>query len=230
MQAAGRASSPIRKQVIPMNSKVNLTVQALHRMPYYLQCLRKAKEDGHEFISSTAIASDLDLNDVLVRKDMAAICTTRGRPKTGFIVNELIENIEDYLGYNNTMDAVLVGVGSLGRALLGNPEFEKFGLNIVAAFDVDESIIGSVVAGKQVFPLKKLKGLARRMHTHIGIIAVPGEFAQDITDLLVDSGIKAIWNFSLVKLNVPDGVLVQDENLAASLAALSLHLRDEMKK
>ncbi|HHX93356.1 MAG TPA: redox-sensing transcriptional repressor Rex, partial [Clostridiales bacterium] len=87
-----------------------------------------------------------------------------------------------------------------------------------------------VVAGKQVFPLKKLKGLARRMHTHIGIIAVPGEFAQDITDLLVDSGIKAIWNFSLVKLNVPDGVLVQDENLAASLAALSLHLRDEMKK
>jgi redox-sensing transcriptional repressor len=212
-----------------LNKKVNLTVQALQRMPYYLQYLRKAKEKGIEYASATVIANDLKLNDVLVRKDMAAICTTQGKPKSGFIVDELIKNIEEYLGYNNTMDAILVGVGSLGRALLGNREFEKFGLNIVAAFDIDESVIDHVISGKRVFPLERLKGLAERMHIHIGIIAVPGEFAQDISDRLVDSGIKAIWNFSLVKINVPDNVLVQNENLAASLAKLSLHLRDEMK-
>ena len=213
-----------------LNNKVNLTVQTLQRMPYYLQYLRKAQENGVQIASATAIANDLKLHDVLVRKDMAAICTTKGKPKSGFIVNELIENIEDYLGYNNTMDAVLVGVGSLGRALLGSREFEKFGLNIVSAFDIDESVIDSVISGKQVFPLERLKGLTERMHIHIGIIAVPGESAQDIADLLVDSGVKAIWNFSLVKINVPENVLVQSENLAASLAALSLHLRDEMKK
>jgi len=213
-----------------LNKKVTLTVQALQRMPYYLQYLRKAKEQGIESVSSTSIAKDLKLNDVLVRKDLAAISTTQGKPKSGFAVNELIDNIEDYLGYNNTMDAVLVGVGSLGRALLGNDEFEKYGLNIVAAFDTDESIVNQIISGKQVFPLKRLKGLVKRMHINIGIIAVPGEFAQDVADLLVGSGIKAIWNFSLVKLKVPDHVLVQDENLAASLAKLSLHLRDEMEK
>lgn len=213
-----------------MKNQVTLTVQALQRMPYYLQYLHKARDEGVEFASATAIANDLRLNDVLVRKDMAAISTTKGRPKSGFLVNELIENIETYLGYNNTMDAILVGVGSLGRALLGSHEFEKFGLNIVSAFDIDESVVNNVISGKRIFPLSQLKRLAERMHIHIGIIAVPGEFAQGIADKLVNSGIKAIWNFSLIKLNVPDNVLVQDENLAASLATLSLHLRDQMKK
>jgi len=215
--------------VSALHSKVNLTVQALQRMPYYLQCLQKARANGAEVVSATSIASDLNLNDVLVRKDIAAISTTQGKPRSGFIVSELIDNIEEYLGYNNTMDAVLVGVGSLGRALLGNHEFDKFGLNIVAAFDIDEAIVGTTIAGKQIFPVERLKGLTERMHTHIGIIAVPGEAAQPIADMLVAGGIKAIWNFSLVRLNVPEYVLVQDENLAASLAALSLHLRDVMK-
>ncbi len=212
------------------HNNVTLTVQALQRMPYYLQYLKKAQEEGVEFASATAIANDLKLNDVLVRKDMALMCTTKGKPKSGFLVNELIENIEDYLGYNNTMDAVLVGVGSLGRSLLGSHEFEKFGLNIVSAFDIDEDVVNHVISGKRIFPLERMGELISRMHIRIGIIAVPGEFAQDISDRLVDSGIKAIWNFSLIKLNVPDNVLVQNENLAASLAALSLHLRDEMQK
>ncbi len=213
-----------------MHNKVNLTAQALQRMPYYLQYLKDARDSGMEIASATTIASDLKLNDVLVRKDMSAICTTKGRPKAGFIVGELIENIENYLGYNNTMDSILVGVGSLGKALLGNSEFERYGLNIVAAFDVDQEIIDHEVYGKKVFSLDALGEISRRMHIHIGIIAVPCEFAQDIADRLVASGIRAIWNFSLIKLNVPDNVLVQNENLAASLAALSLHLRNEMSE
>lgn len=213
-----------------MSNNVCLTFQALQRMPYYLQYLNKARENGIQIVSATTIANELKLKDVSVRKDIPAICTTKGKPKSGFIVNELIENIENYLGYNNTMDAVLVGVGSLGKALLGNHEFEKYGLNIVAAFDIDEAVVDHIVYGKKVFTLEKLKDINERMHIHIGIIAVPGEFAQDIADRLVESGIKAIWNFSLIKLNVPDGVLVQNENLAASLAMLSLHLRNEMNE
>jgi len=206
-------------------NKVCLTVQALQRLPYYLQYLKKASERGLQVVSATAIANELKLNDVLVRKDMASVCATKGKPKTGFQVGELIAGIEDYLGYNNTMDAVLVGVGSLGKALLGNREFEKYGLNIASAFDVDKDIVDQVICGKKVFPLERLANLCDRLHIHIGIITVPAEFAQDIADRLVVSGIKAIWNFSLVRLNVPDGVLVQSENLAASLALLSQHLR-----
>jgi len=211
-----------------MKKDVNLTVQALQRMPYYLQCLRKVKENGIQIVSATAIANELNLNDVLVRKDISMICTTKGKPKTGFIVDELIENIEDYLGYNNTMDAILVGVGSLGKALLGNSEFNKFGLNIIAAFDIDEDIINQIICGKKVFAIEKLQNLCERMHIHIGIITVPAEFAQEVADKFVNSGIKAIWNFALIKLSVPEDVLVQNENLAASLAVLSQHLRNEM--
>lgn len=199
-------------------------------MPYYLQYLRQVKANGSEVITATSIASELRLNDVLVRKDISAICTIKGKPNTGFRVDDLIKNIEDILGHNNTMDAVLVGAGSLGRALLGNHEFAKYGLNIVAAFDIDEDIIDTVICGKRVFPLKRVDNLCKRMHINIGIITVPAEFAQEVADQLVYCGINAIWNFSLIKLNVPEHVLVRNENLAASLAVLSQHLRHELKE
>ena len=208
-------------------NRPNLTVQSLKRMPYYLQYLKDAKAKGIQILSATSIANALKLNDVQVRKDISAICTTKGKPKSGFIVEELIANIEDYLGYNNKMDAVLVGVGSLGKALLSNREFDKYGLNIVAAFDVDEDIIDQIICGKQVFPLEKLEKLCERMSIPIGIITVPAEFAQSVCDKLVHSGIRAIWNFTLIRLDVPDTVLIRSENLAASLAVLSQHLREE---
>ena len=208
-------------------NRPNITVQSLKRMPYYLQYLKDAKAKGIQIISATAIANVLKLNDVQVRKDISAICTTKGKPKSGFIVEELIANIEDYLGYNNKMDAVLIGVGSLGKALLSNREFDKYGLNIVAAFDVDEDIIDQIICGKQVFPLEKLEKLCERMSIPIGIITVPAEFAQSVCDKLVHSGIRAIWNFTLIRLDVPDTVLIRSENLAASLAVLSQHLREE---
>lgn len=210
------------------NGEIYLTVQTLGRLPYYLQYLHKASMRGETSVSAAALAANLKLNDVLVRKDLSLISTSKGKPKSGFNVQELICNIEDCLGYNNTMDAVLVGVGSLGKALLGSSEFQKYGLNIIAAFDIDEDIVGRVFSGKQVFPLDKVLPLCERLHVHIGIITVPAEFAQNIADLLISCGIKALWNFAPVKLDVPSDVIVQNENLAASLAILSQHLREEL--
>lgn len=211
-----------------MKENMPVTVQTLQRLPYYLQSLKKAYGAGNTKISAAAVAGELKLNPVLVRKDLAAICTTKGTPKTGFDTTELIGNIENYLGYNNTMDTVLVGVGSLGKALLGNREFARYGLNIVAAFDIDRDIIGQVICGKTVFSLDKLQNLCMRMHINIGIIAVPADFAQEVADLLVSGGVKALWNFAIIRLDVPDEVLVQNENLPASLAQLSLHLRNRI--
>ncbi len=210
------------------NGEIYLTVQTLGRLPYYLQYLHGASLRGETSVSASALAANLKLNDVLVRKDLSLISTSKGKPKSGFNVQELICNIEDCLGYNNTMDAVLVGVGSLGKALLGSSEFQKYGLNIIAAFDIDEDIVGRVFSGKQVFPLDKVLPLCERLHVHIGIITVPAEFAQNIADLLISCGIKALWNFAPVKLDVPSDVIVQNENLAASLAILSQHLREEL--
>ena len=210
------------------NGEIYLTVQTLGRLPYYLQYLHVASLRGVTSVSASALAANLKLNDVLVRKDLSLISTSKGKPKSGFNVQELICNIEDCLGYNNTMDAVLVGVGSLGKALLGSSEFQKYGLNIIAAFDIDEDIVGRVFSGKQVFPLDKVLPLCERLHVHIGIITVPAEFAQNIADLLISCGIKALWNFAPVKLDVPSDVIVQNENLAASLAILSQHLREEL--
>lgn len=202
-----------------------ITIQALHRLPYYLQYLKTAKKNNIKYISAAVMAFDLNLNEVQVRKDISAVCTTKGKPKIGFIVDELIDNIEDYLGYNNSMEAVLVGAGNRGKFLLADNKFEKYGLNIVAAFDIDESIVGSTICEKHVFHLEKLRNLCERMHIHIGIIAVPEESAQNVCNLLVSCGVNSIWNFALIKLSVPDNVFVQNENLSASLSAFSQHIR-----
>ena len=210
--------------------QVNLTIQCIRRLPYYLQFLRDAQEQGTEYISATTIAAGLELNDVVVRKDISSVCATAGKPKVGFAVKELITGIKECLGYHNLSDAVLVGAGSLGHALLANQEFEKNGLNIVTAFDIDPSVVGKTLGGKKILHLSKLKELCGKMHIHIGIITTPAQCAQEICDMLVEVGVKAIWNFALVKLSVPEDVLVQNENLAASLAVLSRHLKEQMTK
>ena len=204
-----------------------LTIQALQRMPYYLQYLEHAQANGRTEVSASAIAAELGLNDVLVRKDFAAVCSKKGRPKAGFELDTLIRDIEDYMGYHTLKEAVLVGAGSLGTALLRNREFEKYGFKIVAAFDSKRSLIHKQISGVEVMSSVRLREFCRRRNIRIGIITVPAEPAQSVADVLVEGGVHGIWNFALVKLNVPEGVLVQNEDLACSLAMLSQHLRYE---
>lgn len=211
-------------------STVSISTQALQRMPYYLQHLRKLRSEGIEVIAAPAIADSLNLNEVQVRKDFAAVSRTKGKPRSGFDISELIENMEDFLGYHNMDEAVLVGAGSLGRALLSYKGFESYGLDIVAAFDMDDAVAGTEVCGKAVLPVSKLCDMCRRMNIHIGIIAVPADQAQDVCDQLVSCGILAIWNFAPVHLTTPENILVQNENMAASLAMLSKHLRANYNK
>lgn len=204
-----------------------ISQQTLKRLPYYLNFLNELKMNGILQAASPQIASALGYNDIQVRKDLASVSRSPGRPKMGFMVSELIDDIEEFLGYRNTNDAILVGVGCLGRALLGYKGFQSYGLNIAAAFDHDESKIGTEVDGKHVFSLDRLSDLCKRLNIHIGIITVPAGNAQDVCNLLVSSGIKAVWNFAPVRLKVPEGILVQNENMAESLALLSQHLKQQ---
>ena len=200
--------------------------QALRRIPFYLNYLRSLPEMEVQNVSAPMIAKALNLNEVQVRKDLAAISSSGGRPKTGYNASELTSDIERFLGYQNVNEAVLVGTGHLGRALLSHRGFEHYGLEIIAAFDSDESIVDQDIHGRPVFPVYKLVDLTRRLNVRIGIIAVPAEAAQQVCDMLVEAGVLAIWNFAPIHLTVPDHILVQNENMAASLAILSRHLQE----
>ena len=177
-----------------------------------------------EYVSSSLIAETLSLNPVQVRKDLASVSTVPGRPKRGFLTERLLDDMKAYLGYNNFDEAILVGVGSLGRTLLQYPGFANYGLGIVAGFDVNTDLHGKRIGGKAVMPMDKLPSLVKRLGIHIGIIAVPSPQAQAVADLMIANGIRAIWNFSPSHVNVPRGVIIKNENLAASLAVLSREL------
>lgn len=203
----------------------SVSKQTLQRLPVYLSYLKSRPEDGPRNISATMIAEALRLNHVVVRKDLAAVSGS-GKPKVGYVREDLIQELESFLGYDNTEDAVLVGAGKLGKALLTYEGFRQYGLNIVAAFDTAPLTVNTVVGEKRILPMEKLPDLCRRMGIRIGIITVPGPSAQAVCSLLIDSGVLAVWNFAGVHLDVPEGILVQNEDMAVSLAILSNHLKE----
>jgi redox-sensing transcriptional repressor len=196
-------------------------------MPYYLEHLKALHKDGVASVSSPTIAAELRFNEVQVRKDLASVSLVGGRPKTGFDVPELIQSIEAFLGCNNIDKAALVGAGALGRALLSYTGFEKYGLEIAVAFDTDSAVIGSRVRGTSVLSAEKAASLCRRMGIKIGIICVPATAAQQVCDALVEGGVAAVWNFAPITLSAPKDILLHNENMAASLAMLSRHLKEK---
>ena len=199
----------------------------LKRLPGYLAYLKSIQDSPTPYISATALANALGMGEVQVRKDLAMV-SDGGRPKIGYVREDLIEDIEQFLGYDNTTDAVLIGAGKLGLALMGYKGFEEYGLNILAAFDRNPKQL-TTVEGKPVYKMDKLEKFCKDNKVLMGIITVPGEAAQEVCDALIACGIKAIWNFAPAHLEVPEKILVQTENMATSLAVLSMHLQTQIK-
>jgi len=196
----------------------------LRRLPLYYQYLKKVRDEKKgEFISCTQIGNDLSILPIQVRKDLG-VAEAVGKPKLGYSIEELISTIEEFLGWNNTKDAYLIGVGHLGTALLGFERFKEYGLNIIAAFDIDKEKIGQTIHGVKIFHLGKLPDMVKRMGIKIGILTTPAPPAQELTNEMVNAGIEAIWNFSPIKVSVPPGIIVQHENLASSLVVLAKKL------
>lgn len=204
---------------LPTEQKV-FSEPTLRRLPLYHHYLKQLMADGVTSTSCPQIALALNLNPIQVKKDLECTALT-GKPKVGYSVDELAGAIENFLGWNNTAEAFLIGAGHLGAALLGYQGFKDYGLDIIAAFDVDPAKIGTTINGKKIFPLKKFPELARRMGIKIGILTVPSAQAQELANLMVESGITAIWNFAPARISMPAGIAVQHENLASSLAVLS---------
>ncbi len=195
----------------------------LRRLAQYHHRLKQLEAMGRITVSCTILANDLKLASTQIRKDLEATSLT-GQAGVGFVLSDLVHSIETVLGWDNTTDAVLVGVGSLGTALLGYERFNQIGLNIVAGFEIDNIKVGQKIHGKVILPLDKLTNLIERMKIKIGIITVPAEVAQIVTNLMLAGGVRAIWNFAPTILETPPDVVIENVSLASSYAVLSNRL------
>lgn len=204
-------------------SEKQISMQTMRRLPVYLHYL-KSICGRQETVSATMIAAAFGLNDVQVRKDLSAVSGS-GKPKTGYVTSELLGQIEACLGCAAQTKMILVGAGHLGQALLSYEGFGDYGFSIAAAFDRDESLCMRRIAGKMIYPDSMIETFCRKEKISLAVIATPVQSAQEVCDLLVSCGITAIWNFAPIILRVPSGVLVENENLASSLAVLARHLR-----
>jgi len=208
-----------------MEKKISKSV--LKRLPGYLSYLKSIEDAATPYISATALANALGMGEVQVRKDLAMV-SDGGRPKIGYLREGLIEDIEQFLGYDNTTDAVLIGAGKLGQALLDYKGFDEYGLNILAGFDISPDK-DCTEGGKPIYPMEQLESFCWGHKVLMGIITVPKSHAQEVCDQLIKCGIKAIWTFAPAHLEVPENVMVHNENMATSLAVLSMHLQAQIK-
>ena len=211
-----------------MKSKV--TKRQLERYPKYLIYLKQLNSEGIEKVSSRLIAEVFDCSEEQVRKDLQAISEEKGTPRSGREVKKMIDTIEDFLDYKTEKDAIIVGVGRLGSALLYYGGFKNYGLNIVAGFDKNEEIVGTEINGKKIYHIKELKKVIKELNVKIAILTSGKDSAQEVADELVSAGIKAIWNFARRRLDVDENVVVENVDLPASLSFLSYKMSQKENK
>lgn len=206
------------------------SMNQLGRYPIYLKYFKELNDEGVDTISSPRIAAKLGYSEEQVRKDLQNVSIEPGRPKKGRLVKQLIEDIETFLGYRDSTSAVVIGVGHLGSALINFPSFNQMGLEILAGFDNNKDLIGTSIGGKKIFSIDDISNILPRLNAHIVIITVPANSAQEVTNLAIKSGAKAIWNFAPTHLDVPSNVVIENVNLASSLAVLSHRLNIALAK
>ncbi len=195
----------------------------IRRLPMYLRILRNLAEKGQEHVSSGQLAEVMNIESILVRKDLV-LTGIVGTPRIGYHISDLISSVEGFLGWGERLDVFLVGAGHLGTAVLGYKEMHDNSHRIVAAFDKDPAKVNCLIHGVRVHDIAELPALVDKMNVRLAILTVHAEDAQEVTDFLVKAGIKGIWNFTSVSLDVPDSVTTHKEDLLSGLAVLSVKM------
>lgn len=191
----------------------------LRRLPWYLSNVKLLKQKGERYVSSTQISKEINIDASQIAKDLSYV-NISGRTRVGYEVDTLIAVLEDFLGFTNIHKAFLFGVGSLGGALLRDSGLNHFGLEIVAAFDVNPALVGTTLNGIPIFHSGDFQKKVQEYDVNIGVLTVPIEIAQSITDTMVAGGIKAVWNFTPFRIRVPENIVVQNTSLYAHLAVM----------
>lgn len=191
----------------------------LRRLPWYLSNIKLMKEKGEQYVSSTQISKEINIDASQIAKDLSYV-NILGRTRVGYNIDALIEVLESFLGFTNMHKAFLFGVGSLGAALLRDSGLHHFGLEIVAAFDVNPELVGKDLNGIPIYHSDDFEAKMKEYDVNIGVLTVPINIAQEITDKMVDGGIKAVWNFTPFRIRVPENIVVQNTSLYAHLAVM----------
>lgn len=191
----------------------------LRRLPWYLSNIKLMKEKGEQYVSSTQISKEINIDASQIAKDLSYV-NISGRTRVGYNIDALIEVLENFLGFTNMHKAFLFGVGSLGAALLRDSGLQHFGLEIVAAFDVNPELVGKDLDGIPIFHSDDFEAKMKEYDVNIGVLTVPINIAQEITNKMVDGGIKAVWNFTPFRIRVPENIVVQNTSLYAHLAVM----------
>ena len=198
---------------------IKIPEPALRRLPWYLSYVKLLKSQGEAFVSSTQIAKKIDVSASQIAKDLSYV-DINGKTRVGYDVDELIQVLETFLGFTKSYKAVVFGVGSLGAALLSDSGLEQYGLKIIAGFDVKSSIVNKNVHDIPVFHSDEFIERNKEMKAEIGVLTVPPGIAQEVSEYMIQGGIKGIWNFTPFRIRVPAGVVLQNTSLYAHLAVM----------
>jgi len=211
------------------NAKSLLPEPTLRRLPWYLAYVSQLKNKGVEFVSSTQISKEICVDASQIAKDLSFI-NIKGKTRIGYEVVQLERQLTDFLGFKKTHKAFMIGVGSLGGALLQDCGLMQYGLNIVAGFDTDPDIIGKVISGIPIYHIDSLAEQQKTYDASIAVLAVPVEYAQQVTDKIIDSGITAIWNFTPYRIKPNDKIVTQNTSIYAHLALMYNRMEENKHK
>lgn len=201
------------------DNKTILPEPTIRRLPWYLSYVRMLDNLHVEYVSSTQISKELNVQSSQIAKDLSFL-NIRGKTRIGYEVHSLVAELEDFLGFNKHHDAVVIGTGSLGTALMQDHGLEHYGLNIVAGFDVRPEVIGQRLDGIPVMGIDELAAWQREHRVSIAILTVPVEKAQETADLVISSGMTAIWNFTPYRIKAPEDVVIANTSIYAHLAII----------
>ena len=200
-------------------STIQLPEPTLRRLPWYLAYLSTVNKNDTEYISTTRIAEALDVDPSQIAKDLSFL-GIRGKTRIGYQIEALEIKLRDFLGFGHCHNAIIMGVGSLGAALIADSGLQRYGLNIVAGIDINPRIIGTHINGVEIFAPDAISSIVKEFNAIIGIIAVPVKCAQAVSDELAQAGIKAIWNFTPSRIRVPEGVVISNTSIYSHLAVM----------
>jgi redox-sensing transcriptional repressor len=219
-------SSP--KPPNPRPDPAAVPAAVVNRLSLYLRELQHLVDEGTQTTSSSQLGERLGFSDAQVRKDLAHFGNF-GHPGIGYRCDELIGEIRRILGTDRRWSVALVGVGNLGRALLGYRGFESQGFSLAAAFDSDPAKVGTQVEGIEILSIDQLPLVVADRRIELGLVAVPGPFAQAAADLLVAAGVGGIVNFAPVTLALPEGVSQVGVDLARELEQVAFAVANRLR-
>lgn len=203
----------------------NIPEPALRRLPWYLAYVKLLKNQGESYVSSTQIAKKINVSPTQIAKDLSYV-NISGKTRVGYEIDQLIDVLEEFLGFRSSHKAVLFGVGSLGAALLSDSGLEQYGLKILAGFDIKDDIVNTKINNIPVYHADEfIERNQKTIKAEIGVLTVPADIAQQTADYLIEGGVRGIWNFTPFRIRVPEDVVLQNTSIYAHLAVMFNRLK-----